>query len=81
MRERVKVSDLTTLFVCPSRNWGTIERRAIADSVFFRDLGGNSIIFCVKDSYIDFEAQLQDISTIYYTGTKVNKFFDLSLNS
>lgn len=78
MRERVTVSDLTTLFVCPSRRWGTIERRAIADSVFFRDLGGNSIIFCVKDSYIDFEAQLQDISTIYYTGSKVNEFFDLS---
>jgi glycosyltransferase involved in cell wall biosynthesis len=78
MRERIKVTDLTTLFVCPSDNFGTLERRAIADSVFFRDIGGNSIIFCLKDSYIDHEAKLQDIPTIYYTGKKVNKFFDLS---
>lgn len=78
MREKIKVSDLTTLHVCPSSNWGTLERRAIADSVFFRDFGGNSIIFCLKNSYIDYEAKLQDIPTIYYTGKKVNKFLDLS---
>lgn len=78
MRQKIKVSDLTTLFVCPSAEWGTLERRAIADSVYFRDIGGNSIIFCLKGSYIDIEAQRQDISIIYYTGKRVNPFFDLS---
>ena len=78
MRQTIKVNDLTTLFVCPSGRWGTLERRALADSVYFRDIGGNSILFCLKGSYIDAEAQRQDIPTIYYTGKKVNRFFDLS---
>lgn len=78
MRERFKAKNLTTLFICPSRQWGSIERKAIADAVFYRDIGGNSIIFCIKDSYIDQEAKIQDIPVLYYAGKKVGRIFDFS---
>jgi glycosyltransferase involved in cell wall biosynthesis len=76
MRERVLFSDLSTLYICPSNRWGTIERKALNDCLIQRDFGGNPVIFCVKGSKLDEEAQKWDIKTIYYSGQKVRPFFD-----
>ncbi|MEX1098926.1 MAG: glycosyltransferase family 4 protein, partial [Bacteriovoracaceae bacterium] len=77
MRERVHVNDLTTLFICPSRDWKTLERKAIADCVYLRDSGGNPVLFCVKNSMLDQEAEKHDLPRIYYTGQKLKRLFDL----
>ena len=77
MKERVHVNDLTTLFICPSTEWRTLERKAIADCLYLRDSGGNPILFCVKGSYVDREADKKDLPRIYYTGQKLDRLFDL----
>ncbi len=77
MHERIRVNDLTTLFVCPGDRWGTIERRALQDCNFFRDMGGNPILFCLKDSFIDIEAEEYDLPRIYLQSRRVRKFFDI----
>ncbi|MBC76242.1 MAG: hypothetical protein CME64_09520 [Halobacteriovoraceae bacterium] len=77
MKERVHVNDLTTLFICPSTEWRTLERKAIADCLYLRDSGGNPILFCVKGSYVDREAEKRDLPRIYYTGQKLDRLFDL----
>ncbi|MEX0799114.1 MAG: glycosyltransferase, partial [Bacteriovoracaceae bacterium] len=74
---RVHVNDLTTLFICPSRDWKTLERKAIADCVYLRDSGGNPVLFCVKNSMLDQEAEKHDLPRIYYTGQKLKRLFDL----
>jgi glycosyltransferase involved in cell wall biosynthesis len=78
MRERVLFSDLSTLYICPSQRWGTLERKALNDCLIQRDFGGNPVLFCLKDSKLDEEAKKWDITTIYYTGNKVRSFFDLT---
>lgn len=77
MRERVHVKDLTTLFICPSRQWRTIERKALADCLYLRDCGGNPILFCLKGSILDKEAEKLDLQRIYYSGRKLKRLFDL----
>lgn len=76
MRERIRLSDLSVLYICPSKKWGTLERRCLQDSLFIRDIGGNPIIYCTKDSHLDREAELQDIPRFYYSGTEVKSFID-----
>ncbi|MCO4754079.1 MAG: glycosyltransferase [Bacteriovoracaceae bacterium] len=77
MKERVHVNDLTTLFICPTKKWRTLERKAIADCLYLRDCGGNPILFCVKGTYVDREAEKRDLPRIYYTGQKLDRLFDL----
>lgn len=77
MKERIHVNDLTTLFICPSREWRTLERKALADCLYLRDCGGNPILFCLKNSMLDREAERLDLPRIYYTGRKLNRFFDV----
>ena len=77
MKERVRVSDLTTLFICPSNEWRTLERKALADCLYLRDSGGNPILFCLKNSIIDREAEKFDLPRIYYTGQRLKRLFDL----
>lgn len=77
MKERVRVNDLTTLFICPSRGWRTLERKALADCLYLRDCGGNPILFCLKNSALDKEAEKHDLQRIYYTGQKLSRLFDL----
>lgn len=77
MKERVRVNDLTTLFICPSRKWRTLERKALADCLYLRDCGGNPILFCIKNSKLDKEAEKFDLPRIYYTGQKLKRLFDI----
>lgn len=76
MRERIHFNDLSTLVICPSRKWKTLERKAIADCLYLRDCGGNPTLFCLKNSKIDRVAKNLDLPRIYYSGRKLKRFFD-----
>jgi len=39
MREKVRLSDLSVLFICLSDDWGTTERRCLSDADYFRNIG------------------------------------------
>ena len=83
MREKVRLSDLNVLFVCLSDEWGTTERRCIADASYFRNIGGSPFILCPERSYLDREAEKEDIPRVYFSGnlkgvrSKLNFYFQL----
>lgn len=83
MREKIRLSDLTVLYICLSDEWGTIERRCIADASYFRNIGGASFILCHEKSLIDREAEKEDIPRLYFTGdlkgwrAKLNFYFQI----
>lgn len=65
MREKIILQDFTVLLVCHSQKWSTIERRALFDSTFFRNIGCNPVILCFKGSQLDREADEEDIPRVY----------------
>lgn len=83
MREKVRLSDLTVLYICLSDGWGSTERRCIADASYFRNIGGSAFILCLEKSLIDKEAEQEDIPRLYFQGdltgwrTKLNFYFQL----
>lgn len=83
MREKVRLSDLSILYVCLSEEWGTTERRCIADASYFRNIGGTSFILCHEKSLLDLEAEKEDIPRLYFHDdisgwrTKLNFYFQL----
>lgn len=83
MREKIRLSDLSVLYVCLSHEWGTIERRCLADAGYFRNIGGASFILCHEKSLIDQEAQAQDIPRLYFPSdlltwrSKLNFYFQI----
>jgi hypothetical protein len=79
MMERVLLQDFSVLIVCPSPKWSTIERRAIFDCTYLRDIGGNPVILCLKGSQVDKEADNEDIPRIYIKKSKVNSKLKLGL--
>jgi glycosyltransferase involved in cell wall biosynthesis len=83
VRERVRLSDLSVLFVCLSHGWGTTERRCLADASYFRNIGGASFILCHEKSLVDREAEREDIPRLYFASdldswrTKLNFYFQI----
>lgn len=83
MRERVRLSDLTVLYICLSEDWGTAERRCIADASYFRNIGGAAFILCRHKSLIDREAEKEDIPRLYFGSglsgwrSKLNFYFQI----
>ncbi len=83
MREKVRLSDLTVLFICLSDEWGTSERRCLADASYFRNIGGTSFILCHAKSLVDEEAMKEDIPRLYFSTelvgyrSKLNFYFQL----
>lgn len=83
MREKVRLSDLTVLYVCLSEGWGTIERRCISDASYFRNIGGASFILCHEKSLIDREAEREDIPRLHFPThletwrSKLNFYFQI----
>lgn len=83
MREKVRLSDLTVLYVCLSEEWGTVERRCISDASYFRNIGGASFILCYEKSLIDKEAEKEDIPRLYFQTelsgfrSKLNFYFQI----
>ncbi len=83
MREKIRLADLTVLYVCLSEEWSSIERRCIADASYFRNIGGTAFILCHEDSLVDSEAEKDDIPRLYF-GThlsgwrsRVNFYFQI----
>ncbi len=85
MRERIRLSDLTVLYVCLSDAWDTIERRCISDASYFRNIGGAAFILCKEKSLVDKEAEKEDIPRLYFSHelinwrSKLNLYFQLQL--
>lgn len=85
MRDKIRLSDLTVLYVCLSEEWGTVERRCISDASYFRNIGGAAFILCREKSLLDREAEKEDIPRIYFqselTGwrQKFNFYFQIQL--
>lgn len=83
MREKVRLSDLTVLYVCLSDDWATIERRCISDASYFRNIGGSSFILCHEKSLVDKEAEREDIPRLYFKNEiigwrrKLNFYFQI----
>jgi glycosyltransferase involved in cell wall biosynthesis len=83
MREKVRLSDLSVLYVCLSNEWTTVERRCIADASYFRNIGGSSFILCHQKSLVDQEAEKEDIPRLYFGSelsgwrTKLNFYFQI----
>jgi glycosyltransferase involved in cell wall biosynthesis len=83
MREKVRLSDLSILYVCLSENWGTLERRCLLDAGYFRNIGGSSFLLCHEKSLLDVEAEKEDIPRLYFQGdlkgwrSKLNFYFQL----
>lgn len=83
MREKIRLSDLSVLYVCLSDEWATIERRCIADASYFRNIGGAAFILCHEKSLVDHEAMKEDIPRLYFPGnlagwrSKLNFYFQL----
>ncbi|HXH32507.1 MAG TPA: glycosyltransferase [Bacteriovoracaceae bacterium] len=83
MREKIRLSDLTVLYVCLSEEWSTIERRCIADASYFRNIGGTAFILCHEKSLVDRESEKDDIPRLYFgaalTGWKsrLNFYFQI----
>ena len=83
MREKVRLSDLTVLYVCLTDEWSTIERRCISDASYFRNIGGASFILCYEKSLVDREAEREDIPRLYFPNElsgwrkKLNFYFQI----
>ncbi len=83
MREKIRLSDLSVLYICLSDEWGTIERRCIADASYFRNIGGAAFILCREKSLVDLEAKREDIPRLYFQGnlagwrSKLNFYFQI----
>jgi glycosyltransferase involved in cell wall biosynthesis len=83
MREKIRLSDLTVLFICLSEEWSTVERRCIADASYFRNIGGAAFILCHQGSILDKEAEGEDIPRLHFPGnlkgfrSKLNFYFQI----
>jgi glycosyltransferase involved in cell wall biosynthesis len=85
MRERLRLSDLSVLYICLSESWGTIERRCLSDASYFRNIGGSAFILCHEKSLMDKEAEKEVIPRIYFPTdlstwrSKLNFYFQIQL--
>lgn len=83
MREKIRLSDLSVLYVCLSHEWGTVERRCLADAGYFRNIGGAAFILCHEKSLVDQEAQREDIPRLHFATdlrswrSKLNFYFQI----
>jgi len=66
MREKIRLSDLTVLYICLSDDWSTTERRCISDASYFRNIGGTSFILCHDKSLVAIEAEKEDIPRLFF---------------
>ncbi|MBY0518051.1 MAG: glycosyltransferase [Bacteriovoracaceae bacterium] len=65
MREKLRLSDLNVLYVCLDAKHGTNSHRTLSDVITFRNMGGNPLLICRKNSFIDKATEVQDIRRIH----------------
>ncbi len=75
MRDQVKAKNLKILIVCPGDGFSTLERKSVSDCQYLRDIGGNPVLYCKKDSLIDKAADKLSLPRIYFKGTSNDRFF------
>jgi hypothetical protein len=78
MRSHTHLSDFKILYICPSMNWGTLQRRMIQDAIYLRDSGVNIHLFCLKNSPISDEAIRESLEVHYHVKPALNHWFDYS---
>jgi hypothetical protein len=78
MRDKVRLEDLKILLICPSANYLSIHRKVIKDCQYFRDIGGNPTLYCLKDSEIDKEASKYALPRLLFSGLVNSRFIKLS---
>ncbi len=65
MREKLRLSDLNVLYICLDAKHGTNSHRTLSDVITFRNMGGNPLLICRKNSFIDKASELQDIKRMH----------------
>jgi glycosyltransferase involved in cell wall biosynthesis len=78
MRDRVRSKNLKILLICPSNEYLSIHRKALKDCQYLRDIGGNPTLYCLKDSYVDKEANKHALPRLLFRGLAHSRFFKLS---
>ena len=83
MREKIRLADLSVLYICISDAWSSAERRCISDASYFRNIGGTAFILCHEKSLVDRESEKEDIPRLYFSGdltkwrSKLNFYFQI----
>lgn len=77
MEEKIFLKDFSILYVCLGVKYGMLEKRALEDAIFLRDIGGKPKILCNKNSLIYVRAKENDIEVITYK-KKVSSNFDFN---
>ncbi|MBD66724.1 MAG: hypothetical protein CME62_16065 [Halobacteriovoraceae bacterium] len=78
MSDRIILQNLTVLAICPSARWSTLQRRALFDCTYIRDIGGNPVILCLENSQVAQQASQEDIPTIFIKKHKLTGYKDIS---
>jgi hypothetical protein len=78
MRDKVTTKNLKILIVCPSQTFTSIDQKAISDALYLRDIGGNPTLYCLKDSFIEREAEHLSLTRILFRGVKSKKLLNIS---
>lgn len=66
-RDKVRIADSQVIYICLEQDWNTIARKALADAMHFRNMGGNLQLICFKESALNSEAEKQDIPRLFMT--------------
>ncbi len=78
MRDRVTSKNLKILIVCPSQSFTSVDQKAISDALYLRDIGGNPTLYCLKDSFIEREAESLSLTRILFRGVKSPRLLHIS---
>jgi hypothetical protein len=78
MRDKVTSKNLKILIVCPSQTFASVDQKAITDALYLRDIGGNPTLYCLKDSFIEREAENLSLTRILFRGVKSKRLLNIS---
>ncbi len=78
MRDKITLTNLKVLIVCPSYELNTTTRKALDDCQYLRDIGGNPTLYCFKDSLVEKEAERLALPRTFYRGLDRKKLNFLS---
>lgn len=63
--EKINLVDFKFLLICPSDKWSSLERRAVFDAIYLRNIGASPTLLCYKKSQVAIEAEKQAIPVTY----------------
>lgn len=77
--KKVILSDLKILSIIPSRDFGTVEKKALDDAIIHRDAGGSVEVLCLSESLLHRRLTQEEITSRFYAGNEVSRDFDFTL--